>query len=825
MLNFAIIFIFLLGNSASAISQPKLAKARFALNAPQQIKSQLSAQELNGELQVIEDENLKACIKETAMTQNLDSLQDLTTLKCVNKSIETVNGIKILNKLTKLNLKSNKISSISRLYDSKFPNLETINVLNNPSLFCRNIKRLKENNPNLLVINNCQNTPRLGDLNFKDPNFSNSIGGYCGHGRGCKLSKNKKAGNITFITNQYNNKVHPISSLKGINQLNNLHEVYLYGGKNNSTNPLNLNPLKKLNLTELLLDNLAITDWDWNLPKVRSISIIYTKNKNFNSNFLDQIAVNKFPELEYLTLGKEDQTSFIDSITIDGQPKLSELHFHNIVTKDIKLTNNPNLYEVHFIGNLDKLEIDSVEELYLSINNISTLEVMTPIQNLRELSCAPCKLQSLSGFPSNGSTIQNLYFGDNKLENLNGLPASLPNLSYANFSNNKLRNLNGLDLSFDQEYPSPYLQLNNNLFTDLNLLNHLSGKIDDLTLSSNLITGNGTNLNLKSNLFIDSLQLDSNKISKLSWIKNALKDKHVKRISLENNNIQSLKELEDIPFINNDYSLYLNSNAINSTAKFLGSSNGGYMNLSNNLISDLDFLQDNRNINLSGLNLSNNLLDDEDIKVFDSLISRPQNFNIEYLDLSYNQITNINPLINLLQSKNHFSDSFSSINLSNNKISNISNLDLTAIKSLSELDLSYNEIQKITKINIYDNQASYIQTYLKLHNNKISAIDSLTLNFSNENSTYFVIYLTNNLLEEMPVIDLVSTKINVDFNPIRYFEINASDNKLTSIRKLIDHFKSQNLDTNIHGTFNFYTQSIPQSEIEELRALGFVVFN
>lgn len=793
MLNFVIIFIFLLGSSASAISQPQLAKARFALTPPNQIKKQLSAQELNGELQVIEDENLKACIKEIVIAQDLDSLQNLTKLKCVDKNIEKVNGIKILNKLITLNLKSNKITSIGRLlYDSKFPNLKTVNVLNNPDLSCSNIENLEYNSSGVRVISDCSSSVLVRKLNFKDPNFINSFRTVTNnHPYTTAGLYDKEVEDIFELTNRFSingkTSIYPVTSIGGIEQLTNLRELELYGAKNYQT--FNLNPLKSLtNLRYLMLKNVIATDWNWDLPEIRSVSSYYSTGKNYHKNLFDAIANGRLPNLEELTL-KNRKLESIDSFTIDGLENLFSLDLNNLNAKEIKLINNPNLTTINFAGKLDKLEIDSVANLHLSLSNIRNLEPISPIANLRSFSCNHCQLESLSGFPSDGSSLQELSLHSNNLKSLQGLPANLPFLNNVTFASNQLTNLNGLNLSFNN---FAYLNLTNNHFTNLSLLNHLSGQINWLGLDNNLITNNGFSLNLNPDLYIENLSLGENPFQSLTWINSILKTKRIKNIILVENSKINITDLENIELVTNGYGLNLSSNKINKTAKFLGSNNGGEINLTNNLISDLNFLLDERDINLSKLILKNNLIDTKDLEVFNSSINQASDCNIEVLDLSYNKISNIDPLTNFLQNKERSADSFRFIDLSFNQISKINNLDLSKNKNIF-LILEHNQISTISSI--------------KLDLTKAPEYDISTID------------LSHNLLVEMPIIDIISLNGNL-------LNIHADNNRLTSIRKLIDNFKKQTTNTSGQILFNFRNNpSIPKSQIKELKALGFTVVN
>ena len=59
----------------------------------------------------IEDENLRECISNT----NVNSIDEITSLTCVNKNVESLVGLNNLSNLTELNLSHNNISDISAL--------------------------------------------------------------------------------------------------------------------------------------------------------------------------------------------------------------------------------------------------------------------------------------------------------------------------------------------------------------------------------------------------------------------------------------------------------------------------------------------------------------------------------------------------------------------------------------------------------------------------------------------------------------------------------------------------------------------------------------
>ena len=469
--------------------------------------------------------------------------------------------------------------------------------------------------------------------------------------------------------------------------------------------------------------------------------------------------------------------------------------------------------------------------------------------NLSSLMLENSNLTSLNGLPASMPNLSSLMLNNSNLTSLNGLPTSMPNLSSLILEYNKLTSLNGLNLSASNS--NFYLDLSYNAFTNLNFINHLNGSILNLSAVGNMITSNGFTLLDKPNLKIRQLYLYSNKIKDISWLDGLIHNNVT--IDLDNNQIQDLSSLVDLPYVINGYQLYLRGNQITRTANFLHSNNGGSVYLDNNQISDLDFLLDDRGINLTNLSLHGNQIDDEDIKIFSTLAQNTQNLRIGTLSLGANLISDFSSINDFLRSRLN-DGQYKFYDLSYNRISKITNQSLLAnglslnlecnlISKLGNYDisgknigvsLSFNQITEVgdlslsgsdVYLNLSNNQILTVSNVdldgnvtLVLSMNKIKQMPTININQVKEDlHTLSLIYLDDNHLQEMPII-------NVTGEGFSDYYIDAKRNNLKSIRKLIDNLKAQ--QPTWTATFSFRgNPDLPKSQIKELRDLGYSVYD
>ena len=333
------------------------------------------------------------------------------------------------------------------------------------------------------------------------------------------------------------------------------------------------------------------------------------------------------------------------------------------------------------------------------------------------------------------------------------------NLLYLDLSYNKIQNINEL---INIQLPNLLkLNLNDNQITDINILSKLTYmNLENIDLSRNKIS----DISCFSDVLFKKLKiliLDSNLIINLEVFEKAPFLETIEKISLINNKITDIKVFKDIKF---------------KKLKELDISNNSLNDI--NQINSIFIYSKNSELEIISLN---------DIKLYDiSKIIKNESFiGLKEIDLSNNKIKDISSL------SNSIFRNLELLNLSDNEIKDISVLEKVPFNNIKTLDLSYNEINDITILKKCKFEKLYI---LNLCENKITNINALSeckfynlfeLNLS-FNKIKYIDVLKDVCFYELEIISFRGNYINSIevFKDVKIYylqEIDLSENRINNI--------------------------------------------
>lgn len=335
---------------------------------------------------------------------------------------------------------------------------------------------------------------------------------------------------------------------------------------------------------------------------------------------------------------------------------------------------------------------------------------------------------------------------------------------------------------------------------EIDLQNYYLSTLKPLKLLINLrsIDFSNNNLNdlreLKMFTSLENLYLNSNRFDSIDYFP-VMNNLNI--LSLSNNNIKNISPLRNTPNIS---MLDLSENKLLNFSTLPALKKVKTLNLNYTTISDFSPLLRLPNLielNLSGaivskqyklpalpklqrLNLSSNQLSAGDSSLFEKLSSF---VNIEYLDLSDNQLENLVPIISVYNFKNF---------LNENRIGS------PIFKSLKSLNISRNRLQTLYSLLVYseleklyvsDNPLRETRSLAQLVNLKTLSIDNCGINnidFIKKFVLLRELYLSNNSI--------------TDYSPL--FELdNLKQLSIGSAtKKVIDQLKKELPNTNIIAT-------------------------
>ena len=400
------------------------------------------------------------------------------------------------------------------------------------------------------------------------------------------------------------------------------------------------------------------------------------------------VGIGFFPEIIEATLSNNR----IQSLDFSGNPKLRTLNMQsNNTTPSIDLSTAPNLQTID-VANNDMLKtltltgLTKVKSLRCGNTLVSSLDV-TAMPLLESLSCSWCDINTLD--LSNCPNITTLSCGSNSMTSLDITGCT------------KLRNIDceyGSLTSLDVSQCTELEELNcaSNRITALNVAN--SPKLRNLDCSYNCLktldVSNCPQLyslkceggELSSELMSSDVALyfDNDDIERLLPYLAELAGNEIATLDLSNcPELQTLEcsgnKLTTLNLSNNRKLNNLKADNNQLTNITLSDSTALYeINLSDNMLTTVEGLT--RNTNLSELNLSNNPIANI------TALGSNQLPNLRELKLSGIDLSGLNSLLDVSP------DSIRTLSIAN---CNLSNVDLSVIRGVKELEISSNPLQSL----------------------------------------------------------------------------------------------------------------------------------
>lgn len=433
-------------------------------------------------------------------------------------------------------------------------------------------------------------------------------------------------------------------------------------------------------------------------------------------------------EIENSPVSRVSGALFNDSQLYNFHSTIRELDIRNCNLRefDIKAFSQELNHNIQFLM-FDANKIQSVPSeflqnivnlklLNLSTNYISSVEnnAFVKLTNLSDLDLSQNRISKLSK-----NAFSNLYQLEYLNLNLNDLSKLEKNLftfgrklKVLDLSNNKLTNIDRQD--FNELTSLEVLRISNNLLTTIpRSVFSRNAKLYSLDLSFNKFDDIDTYL-FKSVRFLRDLSMNGNLIKEIT--KNTFSSTtRLRRLNLSQNSIQSLapETFKGLEWLDNvDLSHNQIVNISNDAFRGIYSVN---IDLSFNKLTRIFYYSFHEVSNITKLNLSNNLLD-EGV----SLIAFEQT-DSAILDLSYNQIQDLSkiPISNLTGIR--------ILDIKHNQITELNKKSFTQKTPLYELhtiDASFNNISQITG-NVLERLRSI--RYLNVSHNSLRRLNPTSL--------------------------------------------------------------------------------------------------
>ena len=521
-----------------------------------------------------------------------------------------------------------------------------------------------------------------------------------------------------------------IKSIKGIEKLTNLTDLYVYSNQLTS-----LDVSKNVNLTDLDVYDNQIT----NLDVSKNTNLTYL---GVSKNQLTSLDVSKNTNLTYLDVSKNQLTSLdVSKIT-----NLKSLDANDNKLTSLKLPN----------ANGNKLE-----EFDVYNNSLTSLDVSRNT-NLTQFVASNNQLMNLK-LPSSNK-LKSLNVEDNELTSLD--VSKNTNLTSVDASKNQLTSLD-MSRNSNLEYLSAY----NNSLTSLVVSNN--SKLERLFVYGNLLTSlklptvNGnkletleagdnklTSLDVSKNVKLTKLYVASNQLTSLDVSKNT----NLTSINASKNQLTSLDVSKNVNLT--DLAVYDNQLTNLDVSK---NTNLTFVDASKNQLTSLDV---SNNPNLTGLYVDNNKLTNLDVS---------KNTNLTRLDVYDNQLTKLDlrynsKLINMAVGSDTLKDlilrnvkSLTSTKLTNivEECPNLQILTLENNDNLTDISISDSKLQKI-----YIENQKNLKTVTLSNNPKL-----FRLNLNPKTITKLI--LNNNVLTTDGITGLS------ELTELQY--LNLNNNSLTSL--------------------------------------------
>ena len=488
-----------------------------------------------------------------------------------------------------------------------------------------------------------------------------------------------------------------------------------------------------------------------------------------------------------------------------------------------------------------KLEDDEIE--FINDNKYKKImRILSKIifKNLKKIIFKNCDLNDEDTFLFNDLIANNLESIDlsvNHIQNLNNslLNEKVINLKNMNLSNNDINNLSIFTKGNFKNLIS--LDLSNNKISDIECLGNETNfdKIEKINLSNNNIKmikkvnikslkhldllNNEINEGIKefmenNKIYSDSLNLTFNDNSVLFKFENQLNVEFTYKLTEGNYDKffeeLDLKGLKNIKILRSDIINKDISYNINDTKKIIYK--GDNRNIILKIINKFEFNQ------INSIELTESNLNDDNIKLLENLFTE----NLENINLSNNKIQELS-----FFTSNETLIKLKKLNLNHNNISNVSCLSNSKLTNLVELNLSFNKIESIDFIESNSNMEKLEK--LDLSNNQITKLAKINLknikylNLLDNHLTDGIAEFTqsiNNLSHNLILIKLSDSSLRYEYdnNLISQFNYFLKDNNdITQLLKNISFNGIKNLI--IKGFDNNNIKFFSNSSLKDLEQL------
>lgn len=443
-----------------------------------------------------------------------------------------------------------------------------------------------------------------------------------------------------------------------------------------------------------------------------------SSNKNINKNTIKDISLNKETKNNSIESNKEQNIKPKSDVNIVddnlravinqtlGQPLNSTITSSQMLQLTSLNAADRNIKNLSGLGSAKNLR-----KLYLNNNSIVNIKPLSNLSNLTELNLSNNKIYDL--IPLGKLTkLNNLNLSSNKIDGLSS--SSLSPLS-------SLDQLTTLDLSNNEI-------INETNITTLDPLRYLT-KLSHLNLSNNRITDINPLSKLR-NSNLNTLILDNNHLTNVSVLSRGFSG--LKELSLNNTGLTNLIGLRESE-LSGLKSLYLRNNGLTTIPDLYNLKNLALLDLSNNKISDLSNINGRflpADMNLKTLDLSNNLINDLSPLEQNDQLEPWLAMSLDYLNLSSNKITNIEPIAEFLSAS-----AGCDVNLDNNQISDISILDDSILfKYDSEVSILNQRINLLPEEYNIGNTFTMKNTIIGPYHKKVTNISVLPNGYYNSKS-------------------------------------------------------------------------------------------
>ncbi|MDQ0361761.1 InlB B-repeat-containing protein [Breznakia pachnodae] len=530
---------------------------------------------------------------------NFDNSVQIDYLSVTNSDLYKVNDLSNQTELNDLNVCDNKLTTLDNM--GKLTNLSYLDISNNSitslnSLDAPMLNSLTANDNKLTSVNGLSNSTDLSSLELQN----NSIR---------SVASLIDCTNVSYL-NIENNSLQSVEGLQNMDKLS-----YGLNLSNNEITNLSAFTTNSLKINSLYLDNNKLTSLDG----VESITALQSLSAE-NNNLENINAINELSNLSYLNVNNNNISSVTLSNEMNNLAELhianNKLKNIDFLSKcshmmmygyTLDLSNNM----ISSLSVFEEFTTVSISSINLSDNQITSLESLKDLEqsSINNLIISNNKLTSLYGINNDTSipyldASYNPLEGEDALEALNNIAGSIYtlNLSHAQITNEMFDKVKwedmtyfygSLDLSYNElehadvlytklisvfpysyinlagnKYDSfdfiignsfEYLDLSGTGFKDFEILNKATS-IGGLGLSSNDYTDEDleefSKLNIDTIVNLSTLDLSSNKITKLDFLKYFAKEEDYKRNSnleviLDHNDFSSL-DVSVLDLFNND---------------------------------------------------------------------------------------------------------------------------------------------------------------------------------------------------------------------------------------------------------------------------------